>query len=201
MSLYSIQSAKCLTAIVTLVGAIAQNRVIVNLCATHYFYLKCRLNPYLSLVMARLKAFINGCVCFQGRQIEATVYIDQDSGLITSQPAEMPTDFVDLKGGILAPAYIDLQTNGCLGFHFTDFDTAESYSKNLARVSRHLVSRGVGAFYVTLPTVHRDMFQKVQYRSFKLHLYMQVYGFLWECSIYQSCQTDHDLAFKILQKI
>ena len=112
--------------------------------------------------MARTTAFINGRVCFRGKEINESVYIDEDTGMIIRQPAEMPSGFVDLRGRLLAPAFLELQTNGCLGFHFTNFKDVENYREDLERVSRHLVSQGVGAFYVTLPTVHRDIFKKVQ---------------------------------------
>lgn len=111
--------------------------------------------------MSKIKAFINGRVCLQGKELNETVYVDGDTGMIIRQPAEMPTEFVDLKGRLLAPAFLELQTNGCLGFHFTHFSDAKNYGNSLDRVSRHLITQGVGAFFVTLPTVHRNVFQKV----------------------------------------
>lgn len=111
--------------------------------------------------MPKTKAFVNGRVCRRGQEIIESIYVDAESGLIIRQPAEMPSDFVDLKGRLLAPAFLELQTNGCLGFHFTSFRDAESYHKELERISRHMVSWGVGGFYVTLPTVHRDVFKQV----------------------------------------
>lgn len=111
--------------------------------------------------MPKVKAFVNGRVCRRGQEIVESIYVDEESGMIIRQPAEMPSDFVDLKGRLLAPAFLELQTNGCLGFHFTSFKDAESYDEELKRISRHLVSWGVGGFYVTLPTVHRDIFKQV----------------------------------------
>lgn len=113
--------------------------------------------------MAKVKAFINGRVCYQGKELQESIYVDGDTGMIIRQPAEMPSDFVDLEGKLLAPAFIELQTNGCLGFHFTNLKDPQSYRHELDRISRHLASEGVGAFYVTLPTVHRDVFKKVGY--------------------------------------
>lgn len=112
-------------------------------------------------MMAKIKAFVNGQVCFRGQALNQSVYVDEDTGLVIQQPAEMPSDFVDLKGGLLAPAYLELQTNGCMGMHFTNFKDPQSYQEGLQKVSRHLIRQGVGAFYVTLPTVHRDVFTKV----------------------------------------
>ena len=116
--------------------------------------------------MSRVKAFINGRVSLHGKELSESVYVDEDTGMIIRQPAEMPSKFVDLEGSLLAPAFLELQTNGCLGFHFTDFRGAENYKKNLDRVSKHLVSRGVGAFWVTLPTVDAEVFKKVSFFFF-----------------------------------
>lgn len=112
-------------------------------------------------MMPKVKAFINGRVCYRGQEINESVYVDEGSGMIIRQPAEMPSDFVDLKGRLCVPAFLEMQTNGCLGFHFTNFRDAQSYNEELGRISRHLASQGVGGFYVTLPTVHRDVFRKV----------------------------------------
>ena len=112
--------------------------------------------------MVKVKAFINGRICFQGKELQESIYVNEDTGMIVRQPAEMPSDFVDLKGNLLAPAYLELQTNGLLGFHFTNWKDPQSYRDELERVSRHLVSNGVASFYVTLPTVHRDVFTKVR---------------------------------------
>ena len=111
--------------------------------------------------MAKVKAFINGQTCIHGQALNQTVYVDEQTGLIIQQPAQMPADIVDLNGRFLAPAYLELQTNGCVGIHFTNFKDPESYGDGLRKVSRHLARQGVGAFYATLPTVHRDVFAKV----------------------------------------
>lgn len=111
--------------------------------------------------MPKIKAFVNGRICFHGRWLMQSIYVDEETGMIVQQPAEMPTDFVDLKDNVLAPAYLELQTNGSLGFHFTAFKDPHVYQEDLGKTSRHLVKQGVAGFYVTLPTVHRDVFTKV----------------------------------------
>lgn len=112
--------------------------------------------------MVKIKAFVNGRVCLDGRFVDETIYVDEGTGLIIHKPDETPEDFVDLKGGMLCPAFIELQTNGALGFHFTRFEDEAAYHENLHRVSRHYVTQGVGSFYVTLPTVHTCILKKVQ---------------------------------------
>lgn len=111
--------------------------------------------------MPKIKTFVNGRVCRRGQEVIESIYVDEESGMIVRQPTEEPSNSINLQGRLLAPAFLELQTNGCLGFHFTNFTGAESYNEELERISRHLVSRGVGGFYVTLPTVHRDVFKKV----------------------------------------
>lgn len=73
----------------------------------------------------------------------------------------MPSDFVDLQGCLLAPAFLELQTNGGFGIHFTNFRDPQSYQNDLHEVSRRLAMQGVGAFYVTLPTIPREVYTKV----------------------------------------
>ncbi|KAL8666468.1 MAG: hypothetical protein Q9202_001491 [Teloschistes flavicans] len=115
--------------------------------------------------MAPILALTNGRVCYHGTFQNFPVYVDTSTGLIIPPPPptsniESETQTVDLQGRILAPAFLELQTNGALGVHFTQFDGAETYSQNLERVSRWLVEKGVGSWWVTLPTVKGDIFRK-----------------------------------------
>ena len=87
--------------------------------------------------------------------------MDLHTGYIVSEPYEDPMSVIDLQNYVVAPAYQELQINGCLGGHFTTFEDSRSYVNHLEIVSRHLVSKGVGAFYVTLPTMSIDLYQNV----------------------------------------
>lgn len=125
--------------------------------------------------MAPILALTNGRVCYHGTFQNFPVYVDTSTGLIIPLPPptsniESETQTVDLQGRILAPAFLELQTNGALGVHFTQFDGAETYSQNLERVSRWLVEKGVGSWWVTLPTVKGDIFRKVSRRCLLLTL-------------------------------
>jgi N-acetylglucosamine-6-phosphate deacetylase len=106
-------------------------------------------------------AFINGRACIRGKEIRRSIFVDLDSGLIVSEPKEGPLKTVDLNGYFLAPSFLELQTNGCLGVHFTSYEDSQTYQENLRNISRHLVTQGVGSFYVTLPTVSSEVFKKV----------------------------------------
>lgn len=112
--------------------------------------------------MARVRAFTNGRVCSGGKEKLRDFHVDLDTGCIVPEPDEDPLSFVDMQNHILAPAYQELQINGCLGVHFTTFVESRTYLSHLENVSRHLVSQGVGAFYVTLPTINVDLYRKVR---------------------------------------
>ena len=68
---------------------------------------------------------------------------------------------IDLKGAILAPGYLELQTNGMRGFHFTHFEDRPTYAHAIDSVAQYLPSQGVTGFYATLPTVASEEFKKV----------------------------------------
>ena len=112
--------------------------------------------------MARVRAFTNGRVCTRGKEKLRDFYVDLDTGCIVPEPDEDPLSIVDMQNHILAPAYQELQINGCLGLHFTAFVDSRTYLSHLGNVSRLLVSQGVGAFYVTLPTMSVDLYRKVR---------------------------------------
>ncbi|MCJ1372414.1 hypothetical protein MMC20_003638 [Loxospora ochrophaea] len=90
------------------------------------------------------------------------LFVDRDTGRIVDEPlSTIPYEVRDLKGLILAPAFLELQTNGCAGVHFTVFEDASTYHENLRMVSKYLATTGVGAFLATIPTVSSDVFSKV----------------------------------------
>ena len=113
--------------------------------------------------MARVRGFTNGRVCARGKEKLRDFYVDLDTGYIVPEPHEDPMSFVDMQNHVLAPAYQELQINGCLGVPFTTFVDSRTYLSHLENVSRHLVSQGVGAFYITLPTIHVDLYRKVRW--------------------------------------
>ena len=110
--------------------------------------------------MPNITRFVNGPVCLQGRLEETELCVDVDSGLIVDGALEI-TSIHDVQEHIIAPAFLELQTNGCAGFHFTHFQSAESYQRNLVKVSEYLVSTGVGSYWATIPTVSSEVFKKV----------------------------------------
>ncbi|KAI4277910.1 MAG: hypothetical protein L6R38_005351 [Xanthoria sp. 2 TBL-2021] len=108
----------------------------------------------------------NTRICCNGSLIDKDeLYVNGVTGLFENSltDSEGNTDLktIDMENHIIAPAFIELQTNGCLGMHFTNFEDEGGYRANLEIVSRYLVEKGVGGFYVTLPTVKADIFKKI----------------------------------------
>lgn len=60
----------------------------------------------------------------------------------------------------MAPGFLELQTNGAYGFHFTHFTDEEAYQANVHELAKRLPEHGVTGFYPTIPTVTKDVFQK-----------------------------------------
>lgn len=112
----------------------------------------------------------NTRICCNGALIDKDeLYVNGTTGLfeipLANSSGEMDLETIDLENRIIAPAFIELQINGCLGIHFTNFEDEGTYRANLKMVSRYLVEKGVGGFYVTLPTVKADVFKKVSHSS------------------------------------
>lgn len=127
--------------------------------------------------MPKIIVFINGYLCLRGKFVESTFFIDQITGLIVSKPHVQPDEVIDLNGKVIAPAYIELQTNGCVGVHFTHYEDPLVYQSNLKKVSEYMASRGVGGFWATVPTVSLGVFQKVSIRSFSFEIRILVQCF------------------------
>lgn len=106
------------------------------------------------LSMARgFTTFLNCRLCIDGELVHDQLVIDGDSGLILPRTGYIGGDAVDLEDGIIAPGYLELQTNGMLGFHFTHFENEDQYGREIDKVARYLATQGVTGFWVTIPTV------------------------------------------------
>jgi len=69
---------------------------------------------------------------------------------------------VDLHNGIVAPGFLELQTNGMRGFHFTQFEDEKSYAAKVDGIAQYLPSQGVTGFWATLPTIESAEFKKAR---------------------------------------
>jgi len=106
--------------------------------------------------------FTNARICRNGSLVSGERFVvSHETGTISRSDAPVTGAVVDLQGQILAPGFVELQTNGLRGFHFTHFEERQSYKRQLDEVAHYLPQTGVTAFYATIPTVHSDQFKKV----------------------------------------
>lgn len=106
-------------------------------------------------------SFLNCRLCVDGKLVDDQLVVSDDTGLILPRTGYIGGDAVDLEGGIIAPGFLELQTNGLLGFHFTCYENDQQYQAELDKVSKYLVTQGVTGFWATIPTVSSDDFKKV----------------------------------------
>lgn len=93
--------------------------------------------------MVRIRAFNNARICAHGKETLQDFHVDLDTGsIIKGVPREMVSTVIDMHNRLIAPAFQELQINGCLGVHFTTFTDPQSYLSHLEKVSRHLVTQG-----------------------------------------------------------
>jgi N-acetylglucosamine-6-phosphate deacetylase len=105
--------------------------------------------------------FANARLCVGGELLHEPLTVSREDGTIVGFDEGPDGEVVDVHGGIIAPGFIELQTNGMRGFHFTHFDDEDSYARKVDDVAQYLPSTGVTSFYATIPTVSSDEFKKV----------------------------------------
>lgn len=109
-------------------------------------------------------SFFNARLCRAGEIIEGEqLVVSDDTGDILYSTGYIGGDAVDLEGMIIAPGFLEVQTNGLRGFHFSHFDDEQSYARKLDDVARYLPSTGVTGFYATIPTVASEKFKQVMW--------------------------------------
>ncbi|PSK40058.1 Intracellular protein transport protein USO1 [Elsinoe australis] len=106
-------------------------------------------------------SFLNCRLCIDGQLVRDQLVVSDDTGLILPRTGYIGGDAVDLEDGIIAPGFLELQTNGLLGFHFTHFKDAKSYGAEIDKVSKYLVTQGVTGFWATIPTVSSADFKQI----------------------------------------
>ncbi|KEF57564.1 N-acetylglucosamine-6-phosphate deacetylase [Exophiala aquamarina CBS 119918] len=119
-----------------------------------------------------LKCFTNCLVCISGELVSQDLYFSSDTGIITPTYyyRQEGVERIDLDGKVVAPGFLDLQTNGMQGVHFTrlgsqrtngeEGDEAEDL-KILETVSKTEVSHGVTGFWATVPTVEAARWKQI----------------------------------------
>lgn len=110
----------------------------------------------------KFTSFSNARLCRGGKLVPGSLVVSNETGEFVDGNGYVGTDAIDCQGAIIAPGFIELQTNGLRGFHFTHFQDEASYAQKLNDVATYLPSTGVTSFYVTIPTVASDEFKKVR---------------------------------------
>lgn len=102
-----------------------------------------------------------------GELISQDVYFSPDSQTISPNYYYRTegVERIDLHGAIVAPGFLDLQTNGMQGIHFTELkgrrDDDDEWK--LLQVAQKEVEAGVTGFWATLPTVGENKWKEVSH--------------------------------------
>lgn len=112
--------------------------------------------------MPHLLSFTNCQTCVSGELIPQDVYFSPDQGIIVPNYYYRTegVERIDLGGAVVAPGFLELQTNGLQGLHFTQLGQKDDEEK-LLQVARSQVRCGVTAFWCTIPTVEEASWKKV----------------------------------------
>jgi len=113
---------------------------------------------------------ITNCrLCKNGQLTEGERLIfSEDNGAFLQETGYIGGEIIDLDDGIIAPGFLELHTNGVNGFHFTHFESEEQYVRKLEETARFYLSQGVTGFWVTIPTVEKEVYMKVNLPPFLL---------------------------------
>ena len=109
--------------------------------------------------MTTTKQFINCHQCIAGKLVSAPLTVDFKGLIVPNSPLPEGTQTVDLKNAIISPGFLELQTNGALGFHFAHYSEPAAYQAGVRKLAKYLPSTGVTGFYPTIPTVSSQVFQ------------------------------------------
>jgi N-acetylglucosamine-6-phosphate deacetylase len=109
-------------------------------------------------------------VCFtnchstrNGELISEDVYFSSATGLITPNYYYRSDNVtkIDLTGKIVAPGYLELQSNGMGGIHFTQLANGEEDESRLQTIARMQVKSGVTGWWATVPTVAQARWKEI----------------------------------------
>ena len=92
---------------------------------------------------------------------ERLVVSTEDGGKILESTGFIGGEIVDLDDGIIAPGFLELQTNGVNGFHFSTLEDDAQYATKLQETGKFYASQGITGFWATIPTTTPDRYQKV----------------------------------------
>lgn len=106
--------------------------------------------------------FTNCQACVAGELIQQDIYFSPESQTISPNYYYRTegVERIDLGGAIVAPGFLELQTNGLQGVHFSQLGQKDDEQK-LLQVARREVQAGVTAFWATLPTVDETQWKVI----------------------------------------
>jgi len=125
--------------------------------------------PPASLKAESLTCFTNCQLCISGELVPQDLYFSPETGIITANYYYRTEGIerIDLGGAIVAPGFLDLQTNGMLGVHFTNLGRSDGNrtraddESDLETVARREVQSGVTGWWATVPTVEAGRWKEV----------------------------------------
>lgn len=116
--------------------------------------------------------FTNARLCKGGELVNLPLAFCKDTGQIVATSRFEGLHSIDLGGAIVAPGFVEVQTNGLRGFHFTHFENEDGYKQKLDDVARYLPRTGVTGFLPTIPTVASSEFKKVSSLNSSLYSFL-----------------------------
>jgi N-acetylglucosamine-6-phosphate deacetylase len=114
--------------------------------------------------MPRLLCFTNCQTCVAGELIPQDVYFSPDQGIIVPNYYYRTegVERIDLGGAIVAPGFLELQTDGRHGLRFGQLGGKDD-EKKLLQAARSKARCGVTGFWGSVPTVEEDSWKKVRF--------------------------------------
>jgi N-acetylglucosamine-6-phosphate deacetylase len=111
--------------------------------------------------MVSATRFVNCRQCINGTLTSLPLTIDSNGLIIPNHQLPGIFQTIDLKNAIISPGFLELQTNGALGFHFAHYGEPDTYQAGVQKLAQYLPKTGVTGFYPTVPTVSSSVFKQV----------------------------------------
>ncbi len=122
-------------------------------------------SPTVSSFSPPLTCFTNCLLCLHGELLPQDLYFSPETGLITPNYYFRAENVkrIDLGGRVVAPGYLNLQTNGMSGVHFTNLGKGgcSDDEESLLKVARMQLQAGVTGFWATIPTVSPSRWKEI----------------------------------------
>ena len=110
-----------------------------------------------------LICFTNCHLTLHGELLPQDLYFSPAAGLITPNYYYRSDNVtkIDLSGKIVAPGFLELQSNGMGGIHFTQLASGGDDEMSLQTVAKMQIKSGVTGWWATIPTVAQSHWKEV----------------------------------------